>query len=304
MTVSLVLYAVLCLPLLAVLLLLRSLLRSQSAVQRFPSSSASSSARRVVVVGGSFAGLTFCRELLHHLPLRPPPSDGSAAAAVEVTLVEPRQWFEYTPGVLRAVVRPAHHPSLLTPIRHTSAGGDERLEHVQGVCAALTDHAALVALSNGEERWVQFDYCVLALGSGYSEHIKQRDTAAAQRHIAATPTQRQQHQQPHEDEITAAAGAADSQERFKAAVPVLAASIDSAHSTARPDASSAPTIAQRLSALSSVHAALQNSHDVLVVGAGLVGVVTARLHTRASAACTAGRHRTGCMLTGRAAVAD
>ena len=281
MTTSLVLCALLCLPVLVVLLLVRSLLHPQSVLSRFvPSSlssfsrasvsSSSSSPPRVLVVGGSFAGLTFCRELLHRLP---------AATTVAVTLVEPRQWFEYTPGILRAVVRPSHHPSILTAISDTSAARDTRWRHVQAVCAALTSNAALIVLEGGEERWEPFDYCVLAVGSGYSEHIKQHDTSVTQRAIS-----------------TAGTSAADSKQQPTNGalldVPVLAEPCCSAagaashaltgtHSSSSPMCpcpSSAPTMPQRLAALSSVHSALQASQEVLIVGAGLVGVVLPQPH--------------------------
>lgn len=267
MTASVLLWLLLCLPVLVILLALRSVAVPQSLLHYFlpcstsssgracsspssssPLSSSPSSPCRVVVVGGSFAGLTFCRELLHRVP---PPSGGSPAVAV--TLVEPRQWFEYTPGVLRALVRPAHHPSLLTPLAHTTAGRDGRVAHVQGVCTALSSCAALVVVEGGEERWLPFDYCVLALGSGYGEHIKQQDTVASE-----------------EGGVDGAHGGP------VLAAPCCSASEASSRSSSPsicPLPSSAPTIAQRLGALSSVHSALEASQEVLIVGAGLVGVV-------------------------------
>ena len=312
---AVVLWVLVCLPLLVALLMLRSphhlqpsflhrllpsSLSSADGDSSFTSSSCSSSsspARRVLVVGGSFAGLTFCRELLHRLP--PPSSSDGSGAAVEVTLVEPRDWFEYTPGVLRAVVRPSHHSSLLTAIRHTSSASDSRFVHVQAVCAALSHKAALVVRGGEEEkgegeeeRWLPFDFCVLAVGSGYSEHIKQHDTTAAQHSIAATGTGIErateagtQQQQPQQH----SAAAADGNERAAAAlhtVPVLAppcrSATDIAPSSVCPSPSSAPSVAQRLSALSSVHNAVQASEEVLIVGAGLVGVVRAIHHSGAA----------------------
>ena len=46
----------------------------------------------VLVVGGGFAGLTLARRL----------AASAAPAALRVTLVEPKHFAEYTPGVLRA----------------------------------------------------------------------------------------------------------------------------------------------------------------------------------------------------------
>ena len=154
MAVSALLWLALCLPLLLAYWVIRSLrLRPHSAVRSFLPLSASSaspasscaapSGRRVLVVGGSFAGLTFCHELLHRLP--------ATHSDVAVLLVEPRQWFEYTPGVLRALVRPSHHRSLLTPIAHTRAGSDERVERLQGAHQTAR-HNHCTARSDGTRR--------------------------------------------------------------------------------------------------------------------------------------------------------
>ena len=49
--------------------------------------------RRVLVVGGSFSGGFVARDLKKHF---------------HVTVVDAKEYFEYTPGVLRAFVKPAH----------------------------------------------------------------------------------------------------------------------------------------------------------------------------------------------------
>ena len=59
---------------------------------------------RVAVLGGGFAGLTAAREL-------------SKDRDIEVLLVDQREYFEYTPGILRAWVDPSVHKALVNPIR-------------------------------------------------------------------------------------------------------------------------------------------------------------------------------------------
>lgn len=59
---------------------------------------------RVVVAGASFAGLALTRQLLL--------DDGLC----DVTVVEPRDFFEYTPGVLRCFVAPGKAAGLLVPL--------------------------------------------------------------------------------------------------------------------------------------------------------------------------------------------
>merc|ERR1712012_11260 len=53
--------------------------------------------RRVLIVGGSFAGLCAARDLRDHYL---------------VTIVDAKEYFEYTPGVLRAYVKPKHLDAL------------------------------------------------------------------------------------------------------------------------------------------------------------------------------------------------
>jgi len=53
--------------------------------------------RRVLVIGGSFSGLCVARDLKSHFM---------------VTIVDAKEFFEYTPGVLRAYVKPAHLDAL------------------------------------------------------------------------------------------------------------------------------------------------------------------------------------------------
>ena len=61
------------------------------------------SPKRVVVVGGGFAGLTAARGL-------------AKLSNVEVLLADQRTYFEYTPGILRAWVKPETHRRLVNPI--------------------------------------------------------------------------------------------------------------------------------------------------------------------------------------------
>lgn len=51
------------------------------------------SERRVLVIGGGFAGFVVARHMRHHY---------------KVTLIDAKEYFEYTPGILRAFVHPDH----------------------------------------------------------------------------------------------------------------------------------------------------------------------------------------------------
>ena len=53
--------------------------------------------RRVLIIGGSFSGLAAGRDLGSHYL---------------VTIIDAKEYFEYTPGVLRAYVKPKHLDAL------------------------------------------------------------------------------------------------------------------------------------------------------------------------------------------------
>merc|ERR1719263_1923278 len=66
--------------------------------------------KRVLIVGGAFSGLFTCRDLKKHF---------------HVTIVDAKEFFEYTPGILRCYVKPAHFDSLsftLQPVIERSMG--------------------------------------------------------------------------------------------------------------------------------------------------------------------------------------
>lgn len=56
--------------------------------------------QRVVIVGGGFAGRTALREL---------------RTEFEVTLIESKEYFEYTPSTLRCLVEPDHARKIVLP---------------------------------------------------------------------------------------------------------------------------------------------------------------------------------------------
>mmetsp|Transcript_15880 Transcript_15880/g.18506 ORF Transcript_15880/g.18506 Transcript_15880/m.18506 type:complete len:90 (-) Transcript_15880:3-272(-) len=65
------------------------------------------SQRRVLIIGGSFSGLAAGRDLGSHYL---------------VTIIDAKEYFEYTPGVLRAYVKPKHLDALtftLQPVIET-----------------------------------------------------------------------------------------------------------------------------------------------------------------------------------------
>ena len=105
----------------------------------------------VVIVGGSFAGLRTQREL----------SD-----SFDVTLVDLKDYFEYTPGVLRLFTQPHRLRSLAAPLPRT-----RNKLHVGEATAVESDKVRVrtrgAAGAEPAEVELPYDYLVLACGTAY-----------------------------------------------------------------------------------------------------------------------------------------
>ena len=77
---------------------------------------------RVAVLGGGFAGLTAARTL-------------AKDRQIEVLLIDQRDYFEYTPGILRAWVDPKTHRKLVNPIARLLRSKRARFQRVPPGCA-------------------------------------------------------------------------------------------------------------------------------------------------------------------------
>jgi len=108
---------------------------------------------RVLVIGSQFSG-TFCaRELKKHF---------------FVTVVDAKEYFEYTPGVLRAFVKPCHLDALtftLQPVLERKTG----VKFVWGEVKALDADkktACVKTMFAGEDE-IAFDYCIICSGCNF-----------------------------------------------------------------------------------------------------------------------------------------
>jgi NADH dehydrogenase FAD-containing subunit len=120
----------------------------------------------VVIVGASFAGLA-CQRLL---------SDD-----FNVTLVDYKAFFEYTPGVLRLFVQPSHFANVVKPlpcrrnrvlvaevveVRPSELALVHRAHHGYNDGGGSGDSGSTCD-GPGREETLHFDYLVVACGSGY-----------------------------------------------------------------------------------------------------------------------------------------
>ena len=115
--------------------------------------------RRVVIIGASHSGLMCARWL-------------SWRRDLHVTVVDRKEYFEYTPGILRCFVDASYHKHLVCPVA-------TRGEFLRG--DALVEDGALTV----DGKPVSFDYLVIASGSSYPGQIKASasDTTIAARSV-------------------------------------------------------------------------------------------------------------------------
>jgi len=110
--------------------------------------------RRVLVVGGGFSGILAARDL---------------SGEFDVCLVDAKEFFEYTPGILRAYVKPAHYDALsftLAPVLKAI-----NVQFIWGEVKSLDASSQTACIkpmfSDGTET-IGFDYCILASGCNFN----------------------------------------------------------------------------------------------------------------------------------------
>lgn len=113
--------------------------------------------KKVVIIGGGFTG-SFCAKMLE--------SD------FEVTLIDNKDYFEFTPGVLRTLVEPEHRFNI-------------QAMHFSYLKRAKFLNERVVSVSPKEvktnRRKLKFDYLVIASGSRYNSPIKASNVIQATR---------------------------------------------------------------------------------------------------------------------------
>ena len=113
--------------------------------------------KRVIVVGGGFAGAYIARKL---------------EKSFDVTLIDTKNYFEFTPSVLRTLVEPEH-------IRYIQRDHHRYLQQTR----VVQDHVREVRehdLKTSHQTF-PFDYLVICSGSRYNSPIKEEDLVVASR---------------------------------------------------------------------------------------------------------------------------
>lgn len=117
----------------------------------------SKSMKKLVIIGGGFAGAFIAKRLESHF---------------EVTLIDTKDYFEFTPSVLRTLVEPDHAKKIEVLhsqyLHKASIVRDEVIDITNST--VLTKHHSF-----------PYDYLVLASGSSYNSPIKEKNLVIASR---------------------------------------------------------------------------------------------------------------------------
>ncbi|CAJ1397633.1 unnamed protein product [Effrenium voratum] len=116
--------------------------------------------RHVLVIGAGLGGLAAVRELRR---------------GFQVTVVDAKEYFEFTPGILRAYVQPSHWETLIFPYQEVL---ERRLKvtFLWGEVSAIDadEHYATVKTTSGEEglslwQFVEYHFCLIASGCNFNQ---------------------------------------------------------------------------------------------------------------------------------------
>jgi len=109
----------------------------------------------VVIVGGSFAGLWCTRHLEKDF---------------RVTVVDYKDYFEYTPGCLRLLVDETHVDKITAPILHPHSTA--RLLQGEMTAVQPTSNTISIRTPSGDKAVVNYDYLLVGTGSEYPAPFK------------------------------------------------------------------------------------------------------------------------------------
>jgi len=114
--------------------------------------------KQVIIIGGGFAGAYAAQHL---------------EKEYMVTLIDEKDYFEFTPSVLRTIVEPSHIKKIQVLHRHYL----KRAHIIMGCVKEVREHE--LTLKNGKK--LSFDYLVITSGSRYNLPIKEKDIVTATR---------------------------------------------------------------------------------------------------------------------------
>lgn len=113
--------------------------------------------KKIVIIGGGFCGTHTAQQLENEF---------------EVILIDTKDYFEFTPGILRTLVQPEHGKK----IQAKHADYLKKTEIILGNATDITTKTVFVG-----KRKIPFDYLIIASGSTYNPPIKAKDIVLSTR---------------------------------------------------------------------------------------------------------------------------
>lgn len=113
--------------------------------------------KRLVIIGGGFVGSNLARSLENQF---------------EITFIDSKDYFEFTPGILRTIVDPEHISKI--QVRHS-----KNIKNSKILVGLVEEVGNNYIIFNREK--IIFDYLVICTGSRYSTPIKQENVVLANR---------------------------------------------------------------------------------------------------------------------------
>ena len=113
--------------------------------------------KQIVIIGGGFAGTHVAKKLEN---------------TFSVTLIDSKDYFEFTPSVLRTLVEPVH-------VKKIQALHSHYLHKTHVVRSCVNDVTPTQVITDHES--FPYDYLVIASGSSYALPIKEKEVVATSR---------------------------------------------------------------------------------------------------------------------------
>lgn len=113
--------------------------------------------KKIIIIGGGFAGSCIAKSL---------------EKKFDVTLIDSKDYFEYTPGILRTIILPKHSKKI--QVLHS-----KYLRHTKIITNKVTDVSS-TAVFIGKKK-IGFDYLIICSGSRYNTPIKEQSLILATR---------------------------------------------------------------------------------------------------------------------------
>lgn len=116
----------------------------------------------VLIIGGGFAGINSAIELAKH--------------GKDVLLVDKREYFEYTPGILRYLVASDAFDSISAYYSQITSSNGFRF--LQGTVKMLKITSAVI-----DDLTVNFEHAIVACGCAYPSPIRPKISGMEERHL-------------------------------------------------------------------------------------------------------------------------